>query len=156
MAGTHNYINVLQRSPVFVARLAEGHALPVNFEINCHAYNKRYYLADGIYLEYATFVKTIFRSCSDNEPYFAACQETCRKDVERAFDMLKQHFAIVRYHFFTWSESQIWEVMNARVIMHNIIIESERNVPTDRDQSFDFQGPLTHVEHVPAEFAAVL
>jgi hypothetical protein len=44
MAGPHNDINILQRSPMF-GKLAEGHAP----EVNGHAYNKRYYLDDDIY-----------------------------------------------------------------------------------------------------------
>ncbi|XP_020148119.2 uncharacterized protein [Aegilops tauschii subsp. strangulata] len=82
---SHNDINVLQRSPVF-ARLAEGHSLPVNFEINGHQYNKGYYLADGIYPQWSTFVKTISNS-----------------------------------------QGKLWEVMTACVIMHNMIVEDERD-----------------------------
>jgi hypothetical protein len=95
---------VLQRYSVF-AKLAEEQGPPVNFNINGHTYNKGNFLANGIYPQCATFMKIIQDPVSKKESYFATFQESCRKDVEWAFGVLRQCFAIIRYPALTWSES---------------------------------------------------
>jgi hypothetical protein len=47
-----------------------------------------YYLADGIYPNWSTFVKTIPRPLGAKRKYFASKQDFARKDVERAFGVL--------------------------------------------------------------------
>jgi hypothetical protein len=102
MAGSHNDINVLQRSPVF-ARLADGNAPVYNYEINGHPYNKCYYLADDIYPDWSTFMKIIGEPVEEKNRRFAKRLESCRKDVERAFGVLQSGWAIVRHPMRTWS-----------------------------------------------------
>ena len=145
MTGSHNDINVLQRSPVFV-RLAEGNSPPVNFTVNGHNYDKGYYLSDGIYPQWTTIVKTIPNPVGEKRKRFAQEQKSARKDVERAFGVLQSRWGIVRYPANTWSTQKLWEVMTACVIMHNMIVEDERPEHL-YDQGFQFQGENVVPEH---------
>lgn len=87
VAGSNNDINVLNRSPLFTD-VIQGRAPEVHFTINGNEYNMGYYLPDGIYPEWATFVKTIHLPQCAKDKLFAEHQEGARKDVERAFGVL--------------------------------------------------------------------
>ena len=112
-----------------------GNSPELSYEINGHTYTKENYLADGIYPEWSTFVKTVSNPSDDNETpnkknmeaRFAKEQESSRKDVERAFGVLQSRWAIVRHPARTWSVDTMWEVMSCSVIMHNMIVEDERD-----------------------------
>jgi hypothetical protein len=109
-------------------------------------------------IRWATFVKTITGDVPGGKnSLFAKCQEACRKDVERAFGVLQARFVVVRFSALTWSKTQMWETMNACVIMHNMIIESEREHLVYDLELYHRQGPLATVDHqVPVAFASFL
>jgi hypothetical protein len=140
MAGSNNDINMLHRSPVF-SRLIECTAPQISYEINGNPSDKGYYLAGDIYPSWPTFVKTVRNPADEKYKRFAKEQEAARKDVERAFGVLQSRWAIVRYPVRTWSPERMWNVMTACVIMHNMIIENERD-DSIYDQGCDFEGEL--------------
>ena len=55
-------------------------------------------------------------------------QESVRKDVERAFSVLQSRFAIVRGPARYWDIDTLKHIMLACIIMHNMIVEDERDL----------------------------
>ncbi|GLT71382.1 hypothetical protein SLA2020_434070 [Shorea laevis] len=95
--GSHNDINVLERSDVF-ANLAEGP------------------------------------------------QESARKDVEWAFGVLQARFAIVRGPARSYEPEMLKEIMMACIILHNMIVEDERDLYLGADE-FDYE----QINDIPLE-----
>jgi hypothetical protein len=81
LPGLNNDIDVLHRSHLF-DRLVQGKTPTVKYALNRHNYNMGYYLVDGIYPNWSTFMKTIKVSTSLKAKYFATTQEAQRKDAE--------------------------------------------------------------------------
>jgi hypothetical protein len=147
MPGSLNDINVLDRSPIFVA-LAEGRTVHINYIINRREYTMRYYLADMIYPNLLTFVKTILRPLEAKRKYFASTQESTKKDVEWAFGMLQSRFAIVRGPVQYWNKKTLANIMKACIIMHNMIIEDEgvMNLGFDHEHEVNSFISVSHGE----------
>jgi len=124
MPGSNNDINVLHRSPVFSSYL-RGRSTPVSFAVNGRTYNMGYYLADGIYTEWAAFVKTTRHPMEQKTRHFATNQESARKDIERAFGVLHTRFAVIRGPAYGWDRSQINDITMTCVILHNMVVEDE-------------------------------
>ena len=124
--GTLNDINVLDRSPVF-DDILQGQAPKVNYTVNGHNYRLAYYLTDGIYPNWANFVQSIREPQDPKASLFATHQEGVRKDVERAFGVLQAQFAIVKNPALLWDKIKIGKIMRACIILHNMIVEDERD-----------------------------
>jgi hypothetical protein len=115
--------------------------------VNGYEYNMGYYLADGIYLEWATLMKTICNPEGRAEAEFAKAQEAAWKDIERAFGVLQARFAIVRGPSRFWDKGTLQDIMTTCVILHNMIIEDEKHL--NLEFFFDNVGTGVKLSRIP-------
>ncbi|XP_057803396.1 uncharacterized protein LOC131018701 [Salvia miltiorrhiza] len=121
---SNNDINVLNQSTLFNDVL-QGQTPSIPFTVNGTQYAHGYYLTDGIYPEWATFVKSFQHPQDPKRRKFKEMQEAARKDVERAFGVLQARWAMIRGPSRLWYKENITDIMYACIILHNMIIEDE-------------------------------
>lgn len=141
VAGSNNDINVLNQSPIF-NDVVRGKAPVCPFVVNQATYKYGYYLADGIYPEWATFVKSFQYPHDDKRIKFKKAQEAARKDVERAFGVLKKKWQILRDPARPWSTKKIGNIMYACIILHNMIIQDKGRAICAFDEDDLPQSPV--------------
>jgi hypothetical protein len=95
VVGSNNDINILNKSTLSIDEL-KGHAPRVPYMVNGNQHNIGYYLADGIYPEWVVFVKSIRMPITDKDKLYAEHQEGARKDIKRAFGVLRRRFSILK------------------------------------------------------------
>ncbi|KAM1578431.1 hypothetical protein ACFX1Z_039984 [Malus domestica] len=120
----HNVLNVLAQSLMF-DELLQGKSLRCTYWVNGTQYERSYYLADGIYPKWSTFVKTVPHPQTEKEKHFAKCQEGCRKDVERCFGILQARWEIIRAAARMFDVEALQSIMMTCIILHNMIVENE-------------------------------
>ncbi|GKE11348.1 putative nuclease HARBI1 [Tanacetum coccineum] len=70
--------------------------------------------------------------------------QAVRKDVERAFGVLQARFAFLRHPCLIWDYEQMGQIMIACIIMHNMIVEDERETYRNYDPSEFFNDTHTN------------
>ncbi|XP_021995298.1 protein ALP1-like [Helianthus annuus] len=143
MAGANNDIAVLMSSNLF-DDVVDGVAPDTSLYANDVEYKYGYYLTDGIYPEWAALVKTL--SCPDDEKrlYFKKKQESTRKDIKRAFSVLKKRWSIIAQPSRILEKSKMRNVMYTCIILHNMILEDSGRAfcGESHDESNQLTNPL--------------
>ncbi|GKB83205.1 ALP1-like protein [Tanacetum coccineum] len=101
------------------------------FVVNGVGFEKGYYLADGIYPQWATFVKSFTVANDAKHSYFKKRQESARKDVERAFVVLQGRCGIIQQPARQNHVNNKRRIMYSCIIMHNMILEDQQMAITD-------------------------
>nr|GEU52452.1 putative nuclease HARBI1 [Tanacetum cinerariifolium] len=95
------------------------------YVVNGVEYRNGYYLADGIYPEWASFVKSLTVATDPKHTYFKQRQESARKDVERAFGVLQGRWGLIQQPARAYEVNTLRRIMYAGIIMHNMILENQ-------------------------------
>jgi hypothetical protein len=138
--GSLNDINILDRSPL-LHQIYNQSQPEVKFKVNGNVYKYPYWLADGIYPRLATFVIGFSCPAHPVDKNFTLWQESIRKDIERAFGVLQARWRIIAQPARHWDREILDDVVKCCVILHNMIVEDERE-DTNDNQYDDFDGNI--------------
>ncbi|GJV54969.1 transcription elongation factor SPT6 [Tanacetum coccineum] len=105
-AGANNDLTVLNNSPLF-DDLLDGIDPVALFECHGVTFEKWYYLADGIYPQLASFIKSFTVASSEKNVLYKRKQEVARKDIERAFGVLQGRWRIISQPTRAWTINKL-------------------------------------------------
>ena len=120
--GSLNDINVLDKSSILGALISGKFDVKVeDYCINNTIRDWLYFLVDGIYPEYALFVKTISVPTTNAKEKYSKKHEHRRKDVERAFGVMNKQHGILERPLRNWYLKDIRNILHTCIIIHNMI-----------------------------------
>jgi hypothetical protein len=146
-AGSNNDLTTLRLSN-FVHRILNGSSGLYNFTISGETFTRKYYLADGIYPPWSIFATPMSCPVSSGERRFVKRQESCRKDVERLFGVVKQRFKIIRSGNRIEFRDKLFlcDIVRVCFILHNILVlHAEGGIGNVLQMKQRFEGQLTGI-----------
>ena len=126
--GTMNDKTILSLSPLFDRMIdgtfhdLEDEAGVVPFHIDEEQFSKTFILVDGIYPPYCRFVKGKSVAITREEKRYTAWQEASRKDIERAFGVLKGVWQFLERPIHLMKLDDIASRVTCCIILHNILV----------------------------------
>ncbi|KAG7372191.1 plant transposon protein [Nitzschia inconspicua] len=120
-------LNILAQSPL-LERMVDGsfHTLEneasvVPFKIGDQEFTKCFIVTDGIYPKFSRFVKGVKEPITEEEKKYTAWQEGARKDVERAFGVLKCTWQFLDRPILKLKLSEVAMRTTCYIILHNML-----------------------------------
>jgi len=120
--GSHNDLNVLGQSPLFM-EMMDGTWPPKDlpYVVNGRTRTMPYYLTDNAYHKYPVFLSCYAKPTTRKQSIFNRLQEAMGKDVERLYEVLTARYhMLLRPSRFT-SVAQMIKAVKAMAILHNLV-----------------------------------
>nr|GEV60950.1 hypothetical protein [Tanacetum cinerariifolium] len=133
VAGANNDLTVLNNSSLF-DDLLDDIAHVALFECNGVTFEKGYYLADGIYPQWSSFVKSFTIANLEKNALFNRQQKSARKDVERAFGVLQGRWHIICQPARAYTVNKLRIIMYTCIILHKMILKDQKFALSEFDQ----------------------
>jgi Plant transposon protein len=127
-AGVMGDVTIFHQSPMFDRMLdgtledVERNAGVVPFQIQNESFDATFLLADGAYPRYSRFVKGIKQPISNRDRDYTAWQEAARKDIERAFGMLKGTWQYTARPILTMNLDRLALRITCCLVLHNMLV----------------------------------
>nr|GEV79585.1 hypothetical protein [Tanacetum cinerariifolium] len=115
--GANNDLTALNNSSLF-DDLLDDIAPVALFECNGVTFEKGYYLADDIYLQWSSFIKSFTAANLEKNALFKRKQKSARKDVERAFGVLQGHCHIICQPARAWTDNKLRRCVLSNLLLH--------------------------------------
>jgi hypothetical protein len=93
-------------------------------------------------------VKSIAAPLSKKQKIYAQTQEACRKNIERAFGVLRVEWKILHVPARLWKPKDLNSIIRACIILHNMVIENGKGTNVSELDDSDWPGvanpPINH------------
>ena len=119
LPGACNDLNVLDISPL-VCQIANGKTI-ADFEVDTSVFHQPYLLVDGIYPKWTCFLGPISVPSIESEKHYTVKQSARRKDIDRAFGVLKIKFNILNRPSLTGDITLMNRILRVCTILHNMV-----------------------------------